>query len=331
MNSHPTSAQDIDPLADTATGPLARLQSPDAVVRRIALLELADLEIPDAVPAFMAALRGDAAAEIRAEAAAILGAWERDDVVDALCAALLDQDDEVRDAAADSLAGLQQPSSGAVLRRWVQQPAPAVLRAVLRGLRELRYAEALEPALDALAHDDAAVRLEAVSVLGWLRDERALAPLIGRVAGDVDPVVRRTAVGALGFAPSGDEATVHALLAALRDDAWRVREETAETLGKLRAQKAVEPLVAALDDPYWQVRLRAVRALGQLRDARAALPVAALLTHTIGNLRREAALTLGELRDARTLPALRNALLDQDPDVRKAVRIALTQIGDEQR
>ena len=307
---------------------LARLQMPDASVRRIAVLALADLESPVALPALIATLSGDAAAEVRAEAASILAAWERDDVVDALCAALLDADDEVRTAAADSLSGLKQAPSGSVLLRWVRHEDPFVRHAVFRGLRELRCVEAFEPALAALGDEDAAVRIEAVSVLGWLRDGRALTALQERAACDADPLVRRAAAGALGFAPAADNLTAHALIAALRDTAWQVREESAATLGKLRAPSAVDPLIAALDDPYWQVRLRAVRALGQIGVSRAAAPVSNLLTHAIGNLRRETALALGELRDSETLPALREALSDGDPDVRKAVRIALAQIGD---
>ncbi|WP_206956095.1 HEAT repeat domain-containing protein [Trinickia acidisoli] len=331
MNTSPIVLQDLDAIADRAADALARLQSPDEAVRRIALLQLADLESAATIPAFIAALRGDEAAEIRQEAASILGAWERDDVVDALCAALLDADDDVRAAAADSLSELKQASSGAVLQRWVRQPDPFVRRSVLRGLRELRCAEAFGHALSALDDDDATVRLEAVAVLGWLKDERALGPLAQRAAGDADAGVRRAAVGALGFAPAADETTARALLAALRDDAWQVREEATATLGKLRTPSAVDPLVAALDDPYWQIQLRAVRSLGQIRNARAAPAVAALLTHPIGNLRREAALALGELRDTGTLPALRDALLDSDPDVRKAARIAIAQIGEDDR
>ncbi|RAB21422.1 HEAT repeat domain-containing protein, partial [Burkholderia multivorans] len=92
------------------------------------------------------------------------------------------------------------------------------------------------------------------------------------------------------------------------------REEAAATLGKLRIAAARAPLVAALDDDYWQVRLRAARALG----------------HLISNLRKEAALALGELRDPASLPALHAALDDRDPEVRKAVRIAIRQIEDAQ-
>ena len=213
-----------------------------------------------------------------------------------------------------------------MLRRWAARPEPFVRRAALRGLRELRFAEAFDPALQALADEDAGVRLEAVAVLGWLKDARALAPLASLAAADTNADVRHAAVSALGFASRDDHAILGALLAALRDDAWQVREEAATTPGQLRTAAAREALVKALADAYWQVRLRAVRALGQLCDAQAAPAVAALLTHTISNLRKEAALALGELGAPGSLPALQAALDDRDPDVRKAVRIAIGQI-----
>jgi HEAT repeat protein len=309
-----------------AAAPLARLADVDPAVRRIALFELADLEDPALLPAFVAALRDDLAPEVRREAAAVLAAWEEDDVVEALCAALLDVDEGVRAAAAQSLSELKAPSSGHVLRNWAARPEPFVRRSVLRALRELRFAQAFEPALHALPDASAEVRIEAVAVLGWLKDPRALAPLAELAAGDTHADVRRAAVGALGFASPSDPAIVDALLAALRDDAWQVREEAATTLGKLRAASASGPLIAALDDAYWQVRLRAVRALGQLRDAHSASAVAALLSHRISNLRKEAALALGELGSRDALPALHAALEDRDPDVRKALRIAIGQI-----
>ncbi|MGE8385931.1 MAG: HEAT repeat domain-containing protein, partial [Pseudomonas putida] len=51
-----------------------------------------------------------------------------------------------------------------------------------------------------------------------------------------------------------------------------------------------------------------------------------LLGHGIANLRKEAALALGELGQARALPVLQAAEADSDPEVRKAVRIALAQL-----
>jgi len=56
--------------------------------------------------------------------------------------------------------------------------------------------------------------------------------------------------------------------------------------------------------------------------------IAVLLTHAISNLRKEAALSLGELGDRASLPLLQAAATDPDPEVRKAVRIALAQIDE---
>ncbi|WP_035996232.1 HEAT repeat domain-containing protein [Paraburkholderia caribensis] len=318
---------DPQTLAPEAAALLPRLADTDAVVRRIALLELADLEDPDALQPIVAALKHDESADVRSEAARVLGAWEQREIVAALCEALTDAQHEVREAAASSLSALKDAASGEVLCAWVEHPEPFVKAAVLRGLRELRYADAFSAAVRALDHDDSSVRIEAVGVLGWLKDTRALVPLARAATRDASAEIRRTAVGALGFAPAGDAATADALLHTLADPAWQVREEAATTLGKLRAQSARDALIAALDDAYWQVRLRAARALGQLGDRAAAQPLVALLSHAISNLRKEAALALGELRDPSTLAALEHTLDDADPEVRKAVRIALQQIG----
>ncbi|HWV05866.1 HEAT repeat domain-containing protein, partial [Ralstonia sp.] len=82
----------------------------------------------------------------------------------------------------------------------------------------------------------------------------------------------------------------------------------------------------ALADAYWQVRLQAARALGRWRATHAVDALAALLAHPISNLRKEAALALGETGEASALPALRSTESDSDPEVVKAVRIALAQI-----
>jgi HEAT repeat protein len=317
---------DPDSLDPEAAELLPRLASADAAVRRIALLALADLEDEAVLGPIVAALRTDVSSDVRAQAAEVLGAWERADAVEALCEALADGAENVRDAAAQSLSNLKDPESGPLLAPWTTHRDPFVRQAALRGLRELRYAGALEPALAALAASEDVVRLEAVSVLGWLKSEQALGPLTAVAAQDPNAAVRRAAIGALGVGAAATEDTIAALLGALRDAAWQVREEAATTLGKLRVQSARDALIAALNDDYWQVRLQAVRALGKLGDATASAAIAALLTHAISNLRKEAALSLGELGDAASLPALQAAATDPDPEVRKAARIALTQI-----
>lgn len=93
MTERITDNSDILPL-------LPRLADADAGVRRIALIELADLEDPDGLPWLTDALLVDPHVEVRAEAARLLEAWEEPEVVQALCAALADVAEPVRLAAA---------------------------------------------------------------------------------------------------------------------------------------------------------------------------------------------------------------------------------------
>jgi HEAT repeat protein len=201
---------DPDALDPEATVLLPRLSDADPVVRRIALLELADMEDENLLPPIVHALRHDDSADVRREAARVLAAWERAEVVDALCQTLLDLDEAVRLTAAQSLSELKEVASGHVLLEWVANPDPFVQAAILRALRELRLSDALNPALRALSHPLASVRLEAVGVAGWLKDERALAQLAQVAAGDADPDVRRAAVGSLGLGSEPAETIVDA-------------------------------------------------------------------------------------------------------------------------
>ncbi|MFO6382256.1 HEAT repeat domain-containing protein, partial [Pseudomonas aeruginosa] len=94
----------------------------------LALIELADLELPEALPLLVAALRGDPDPGVRGEAARLLEAWEEDAVVDALCAALADPVPAVADAAAQSLGELKEPAAGRRLLPWLGH-ADAFVRA----------------------------------------------------------------------------------------------------------------------------------------------------------------------------------------------------------
>ncbi len=306
-----------------------RLANADAGVRRVAVLEFADIEDEALLGAITTVLRDDTDATLRAEAARVLAGWDDADVVDALAHALSDLP-EVREAAAQSLSELKDPQVGARLLPYVAHEDAFVCAAALRGLKELRVPEAAGSATAAVLHADATVRREAVSVLGWLKHAAALPIIAFAAVADADEQVRRVATGALGLAPPEHAHSVlPALCSALVDPAWSVREEAATTLGKWppEGDVAAAALRQAMGDDYWQVRVRAARSLGRLRD-RTALPVLSeALVHRAGNLRKEAAIALGEIGDAQAAAVLHAAETDPDPEVRKAVRLALQRLA----
>ncbi len=301
----------------------ARLRSADPGVRRVALLEFVDEGDPDHLPDVIRTLQQDSDFQLRAEAARALAGWEQDEAVESLAAALQDGS-PVRDAAAASLSELKNPAAGAVLLTYARHGDAFVVAASLRALKELRIAAAAEPALAASSHPDAAVRREAVGVLGWLKSTAALPQLAKLATEDPDTEVRRTVSGALGLAAPQHDLAAAALRAALQDRAWQVREEAATTLGKFSAgENITAALRTALEDDHWQVRLRAARSLGRLRDSLAVPQLIGALVHPAGNLRKEAAIALGEIADARAVEPLTLTSSDPDPEVRKAARLAL--------
>src|ERR1700760_1286673 len=126
-----------------------RLADDDAAVRRLAVIEAADLEDETWLPALAHALRHDANADVRRTAAQRLGAWDTNEAVDALCAALADSDTGTREAAAESLTALKDPVAGARLLPHFATADAFTRAALLRALRELRLPEAAGPALTA--------------------------------------------------------------------------------------------------------------------------------------------------------------------------------------
>src|SRR5690606_6205602 len=111
---------------------LQRLASTDAGVRRVAVLDFADVEDAAVLPALAQVLRADPDPTLRAEAARALAGWDDGDVVDALAAALRDVP-AVREAAATALTELKDPC---VARRLLPHAAATeafVCGAALRG------------------------------------------------------------------------------------------------------------------------------------------------------------------------------------------------------
>jgi HEAT repeat protein len=172
---------------------------------------------------------------------------------------------------------------------------------------------------------DAAVRVQAIGVIGFLKLEESI-PALTASTGDSDAHVRRAAVSALAF--SQMKPAAESITRALKDDDWMVREMSAETLGlNANGLIAVDQLIEALSDEFWQVRLKAIRSLGKMKVDRAVRPIGGCIVHEQANLRKEAAAALGEIANPEAEPFLALVANDPDPEVRKNSRWALQQIA----
>lgn len=68
-------------------------------------------------------------------------------------------------------------------------------------------------------------------------------------------------------------------LAMLNEEDPSQRWKAAESLGRIRDERAIEPLILALTDEDWRVRQKAAWALGKIGDQRAIIPLRRALMH----------------------------------------------------
>ncbi len=186
--------------------------------------------------------------------------------------------------------------------------------------------DAVGPVAAALGDRDADVRYYAVWALGLIGpDAKDKAPDVVKLVGDGSPEVRRKAAFALGRIAPDPALAGPALVKALADPEGEVRQAAVEALGGLGAG-AVPHLVGALRSQAG-VRVLAVKALSLIGpDAADAVPqIAALLSSQDTALAAAAADCLARVGRA-AIPALRDALGSDDPNVRRLAVGALAKV-----
>jgi HEAT repeat protein len=107
--------------------------------------------------------------------------------------------------------------------------------------------------------EDWKMRIKALDTLAASGSPMVTDTLMEAVANSC-PAIKWHAVVGLGNY-DGDTRVIDALIYALDDPTMYIREAAIESLGKVRARKAVQYLVGALQDSHFAIRLKAVGAL----------------------------------------------------------------------
>lgn len=305
---------------------LDQLNQNDEKRRFITLMNIADEEREELLPWLHYALASDPSALVRIEAAKRLEGWEDVATLRTLANALSDSDLDVIVAATQSLSEVKQTPSAAVLVEYLSKDESLVKIAILKALKPLRDLQFYQQIEKHIYHPDVLVRREAVSTLSWLQQEQAIESLSQIAQSDPDLETRRIAIGGLAYSKQSNDKVNEALAHGLKSDDWQLRVEAASTIGKLKLSLLESNLIALLDDPYWQVRIAVVRSLGLLKSKESLAGLAQNFNYEISNLRKEVALALGEIGGEQAEHLLQIHADDPDPEVRKAVRIGLSQI-----
>lgn len=329
------------------------LSSSNWQVRAAAVMTLARLGDPNAVPLIIASLK-DRDARVRSEAARTLGVFGTASATDALIDALHDQSADVRVEATFSLGMMKDSRALAPLTSLLTDLDPRVSLAAAESLARLKDPRGTRVLIDSLSSTDWRVRSRATQVLSRVAREGSLEQAVGPLAAalaDKDPVVRYYAAEALtGIGARAVPALLEGLRAHRESDRdraarvlWRIgapavdpllivlqdkgstpetRAASARTLGMIGDRRAIKGLAVVLKDERYFVRQQAAIALGQMGDAAVSLLLE--MANSPAPTTREAAIeALGITNTSRAVDRVIEALSDSNPNIRSAAVRAL--------
>ncbi len=162
-----------------------------------------------------------------------------------------------------------------------------------QALGEVKDEVASEFLIEALKDTDWSVRRNAVWALGEIGSKRAIPPLIhalGEVYGGIE------AYAAEALVKIG-RASITPLVRALTSQNLSIRYWSADVLGELGDERAVEPLIRMLGDNDAIIRCSAIKSLGEIGDKRALKPITGSLNDSSDMVKRSATRTLRKLED----------------------------------
>jgi len=236
------------PTRESAPALLKALQDKEYKVRAMAVLGMGK---PDAGPEAVAAILGslkDEWSDVRRRAATALGVvGPKNEAATAALVALVeggDKSSEVRQAAADALhrfggeKGTVQALAKALKDRDLHVRSMTAWSLARIGPQAREATGALLAAID---EEPAWVRLSVMNALGAIGAEKGVVPALIKALGDKEWEVRERACGALGRIGGPAAEALPALEKALTDESAEVRKLAAYAIGKIKSQRPRPP------------------------------------------------------------------------------------------
>ncbi len=220
-----------------------------------------------AIPALIDALKNDSDEEVRWKAVAALGKLNDKSAVDAIIEALNDTSWAVRRNATIALGNIGDEKGYQPLLNAITDPDWHVRKYAIVSLGKIGDTRAINPLVNALNDEDSDVRWKAINALGKL-GKPAVENLLKAFETD-EWQVRGRIAEVLGNIK--DERAVEPLIDSLYNNRYKnqnkyVRGRIIEALGRIGDERAIDPLIQALDDQYIYVRIKAEEALDNIKS-----------------------------------------------------------------
>lgn len=185
------------------------------------------------------------------------------------------------------------------------------IRKVITAERSLKQiGKAAVPLLiRALADTNESIAYMSASILGDIRDKRAILPLMV-AAHHKSPTIRGSACDALG--KLGDTSAVNVLVQCLKDSIPGVRRKAALALGKIGDVRALLPILPLLWDEQYSVRYTAENAIANMQPDSVFNIVSALLDTASAPAKYHLIVLLGRTNKKDAITKLQILLHDSD-------------------
>lgn len=250
-----------------------------------------------------------------------------DVTVDKLKGQLASEEPSDRLRAAEMLGRLGDPGAVPALIEALDVSRESPLRAKAASvLGLLKDRRAVDPLMAAARAPERNVKVAAITALGQVGDYSASDTLF-EAAKDKDEAVRTAAVDAL----AGLGVTVERLSGDLSGSTWQVRAAALTSLARLGDRKASAMVINSFKDPDARVRVEAVRALATLAaegDRGAVDAFISVLSDSNSDVRMQSAIALGRFKDSRAVGSLTTLLSDRDSQVNLAAAESLARMQD---
>ncbi len=179
--------------------------------------------------------------------------------------------------------------------------------------------------LEALEDVDDATREEAAKALADLGDPNTLDEILTALEDDYWAV--RAQLG-WALAKIGGERAVDGLITLFSDNMMEVQAEAVSAMVSMGLSTGPK-LISCLKDERWRVREQSAKALGLLKDPQAVQGLMIACRDRDGAVKSAAAEALGRIGDPKAVPALIKLFKDTSKIVRETAGTALVHIGEE--
>ncbi|MEJ2059293.1 MAG: HEAT repeat domain-containing protein [Gammaproteobacteria bacterium] len=242
--------------------------------------------------------------------------------VSQLAKLMRDADINVQNKAVDAMIKLRDPQTIKYLVPLLKDESEYVRRGAVEVLNEIGSARDVKDLLESARDADWWVRARAADALAKIGGKRVVEAVVELIR-DKDEYIRRSAIEILNA--TRDERSLSYLLRALDDEDWWVRERAVDALAAIGNKAAVPSLVQMLkkDQEAAPVVLRALATLG---DEKIIPAVIDQLKQPVPNIQIEAVYTLKEITDSRNMEKVITALSKHTRKAEEEVQDAADQV-----